>query len=419
MTTTRRICTLLAAAGIAAGAAAPAHAGPLETLRVPEALSAAGPLTPAPVLVADTGLKLDHPGFAGKLFSLPQDTPAPDPDGTGNPATVKAGAPGWDLIGGTSKPGPLKPDADPSDPGSGSGHGTAVAGVLGGVAPNARFVALRTCWDGDQCYQYVQAAAIDWAAARGAKVVSMSWLSGPLEPGLRDAIRSHPEVLFVAIPSGNGGAYNADGEDPQPCGLNASNVLCVSTASADGGLDCGAFGPNSVDVAVPTRGFTTANNGGGTSTTGCATSYAAPAAAGVATILFGINPNATGAMVRDAIVGSARPAPAWAGKSTSGGIIDAAAAVQRLKSGVTTQPLALSVARSGRMLQFTATADAQLTGTIKRDGRVRRRVDLPIAANQPAAVTLPRKAGRYKVALTATDAAGQQAFVKRTFRVSR
>src|SRR3954453_15377670 len=80
-------------------------------------------------------------------------------------------------------------------------------------APNARFVALRPCWGDDQCYQYVQASAFNWAADRGVRVVSMSWLAGaPFEDDLRTAITSHPNVLFVAIPSGNGGACDADGQ---------------------------------------------------------------------------------------------------------------------------------------------------------------------------------------------------------------
>jgi hypothetical protein len=302
-------------------------------MRVPQALDLAGrSLQDVPVLVADTGLDLQNPDIAPRLFSLPSPVPAPD----GVAATVAAGAPGWDLIG-TNTPGDVRPDADPDDPLGGSGHGTAVAGILGaawdngvggaGVAPNARFVALRTCWDGDECYQSVQAPAIDWAAARGVRVASFSWLSGPLEPGLRDAIRNHPEVLFVTIPSGNGGAYDADGDDPQPCGLDAPNVLCVSTSAPDDGLDCGAYGPRSVDVAVPTRNTVTTLNGGGSGPVGCATSFASPAAAGVATILFGIDPSATPAEVRSAIIDSARGVPAWAGRSTSGGIVDAAAAV--------------------------------------------------------------------------------------------
>ncbi|WP_040599042.1 S8 family serine peptidase [Patulibacter medicamentivorans] len=330
----------LVAVAPAADAAAPtdpqaSSQQPLSILRVPQALDLAGrPLQDVPVLVADTGLDLQHPDLAPRLYALPSAVAAPSAEGAGG--TVQAGRPGWDLIG-TNAPGALAPDDDPDDPPGGSGHGTMVAGVLGaawnngvggaGVAPNARFVALRTCWDGDECFQSVQAPAIDWAAARGARVASFSWLSGPLEDGLRDAIVSHPQTLFVTIPSGNGGAFDADGDDPQPCGLDAPNVLCVSTSAPDDGLDCGAFGPRSVDVAVPTRNNITTTNGGGFGPTSCATSFAAPTAAGVATILFGIDPSASPADVRAAIIDSARKVPAWAGKSTSGGIVDAAAAV--------------------------------------------------------------------------------------------
>ena len=80
-----------------------------------------------PVLVADTGLDLQHPDIATRLFSLPAAVPAPDADGVGNLPAVAAGKPGWDLIG-TLAPGALAPDADPDDPPGGSGHGTAVAG---------------------------------------------------------------------------------------------------------------------------------------------------------------------------------------------------------------------------------------------------------------------------------------------------
>lgn len=333
-------CVAAAALPAAADAAAPtdpqaASQQPLQIMKVGAALDQiARPLADVPVLVADTGLDLDHPDIASRLFSLPAAVPAPNPDGP--PGTVAAGSAGWDLIG-TNHHGALRPDADPSDPEGWSGHGTAVAGLLGaawnngqggaGVAPNARFIALRTCWDGDDCYQYVQAAAVDWAADRGARVASFSWLSGPLEESLRAAIVNHPNMLFVTIPSGNGGAYDADGDSPQPCGLDAPNVLCVSTSTPDDRLDCGAYGPRSVDVAVPTQNSITTTNGGGFGPTGCATSYAAPTAAGLATILFGIDPTASAADVRAAIVDSARRAADWQGKSVSGGIADAQAAV--------------------------------------------------------------------------------------------
>lgn len=423
MFTSRRITTLITAAGLVAAGAPAAHAAdPLQTMRVPEAIQAAGQLSAVTVMPLDTGIDLDHPFFADRLFKLPFPTKAPDPDGTGTQPNVKKDAPGWDLIG-TNAPGELKGDADPSDPDGGTGHGTLVSGVLGTVSPNAKFLAMRTCWDNDECFQYVQESAIKWSASRGVRVVSMSWLSGDIEDGLRDAIKAHSQMLFVTIPSGNGGAFDADGDNPQPCGQDLPNVLCVSTSSANDGLDCGAFGPKSVDVAVPTRGIKAPTNGGGTTTTGCATSFAAPAAAGVASILFGAKPDATAAEVKAAIVASARKVPAWKGKSVSGGIIDAAAALQTLKTGVAPeQPepsadeLTLDATRAGFNLRVTASADAQLTGTIRRAGQVRKTVNRALAAGQTVTVGVPKHRGTYKIALTATDASGQQVTIKRTVK---
>ncbi len=316
---------------------------PLKLMRVAAAVQRAGRLRDVPVLVADTGLDLRHPDLRPRLHRLPNAVPAPNPDGVANPGTVPAGTGGWDLIG-TLAPGGLAPDGDPSDPSGGSGHGTAVAGLLGaawnnraggaGVAPNARFLPLRTCWDADQCYQYVQAAAFTWAAARGARVVSMSWLAGDAEPGFTAAIRRAKRTLFVAIPSGPEPGATIDGEARAPCTLNLPNVLCVTTSDPRGRPSCGALGPRSVDVAVPVENSVTTTNGGGFGPTGCATSFAAPTAAGVATILFGAVPRATPAQVRAAIIAGARRTAAFRGKTVSGGVVDADAALRRLRVAV-------------------------------------------------------------------------------------
>ncbi len=319
---------------------------PLQIMRVPDAVTAAGTLADVNVLVADTGLDLDHPDLAGRLFSLPQATKAPNPDGLSDPGTVEAGAPGWDLLG-SLEPSDLAADPDPSDPEGGSGHGTAVAGLLGaewdngaggaGVAPNARFVALRTCWDGDQCYQYVQSAAFDWAAKQGVRVVSMSWLVGDPESDFADAIHNAKRTLFVAIPSGPepDTSIDGEGESRAPCTLKRSpNVLCVTTSGPDNKPSCGAYGRKSVDVAVPVENSITTSNGGGFTSTSCATSFAAPTAAGVATILFGAYPNAKPKQVKEAIIDSARRVRAWKNKTVSGGVIDAKAALKLLKRRV-------------------------------------------------------------------------------------
>lgn len=323
-----------------------AAGGALNLIHEPQALASIGSTPLADVLVSnfDTGLDLDHPDFLTRLATVPAGTPAPNSYGSPPPAPTvvsAGGSNGWDLLG-TNVPGDstLHPDADPTDPVGQTSHGTAVAGILGaafnnrqggiGVAPNARFLAMRTCWDDDDCYQSIQSDAANWAAARGVRVVSMSWLADRADytSDFAPALHAASNTLFVAIPSGNGGATLADA-DRRPCGDPASNILCVTTSSPTDGLDCGDYNPTIVDLAVPTQNNITTSNGGGFSgATGCATSYAAPIAAGAAAVLFGLDPNATPQIVKQALIDSARPAAAWAGKSVSGGILDLDAAVR-------------------------------------------------------------------------------------------
>ncbi len=159
--------------------------------------------------------------------------------------------------------------------------------------------------------------------------------AGDAEPDFTAAIRRAKRTLFVAIPSGPEPGANIDGEARAPCTLNLPNILCVTTSSPSGGVSCGAVGPRSVDVAVPVENSVTTGVGGATGVpTACATSFAAPTAAGVATILFGAVPKATPAQVRAAIIAGARRTAGFRGKTVSGGVIDADAALRILRARV-------------------------------------------------------------------------------------
>ena len=344
-------CTLLLTIAMFAGSvngASPtdpmaAQQQPLRLMHLGAALDRAGSLRQVRVLVADTGIDLDHPDLQSRIFTIRQPVRAPDA-GTfgGNPPQVPAGSHGWDMIGQANgcHPGEERPDADPNDPVGCSGHGTLVAGVLGaahnngtggaGLAPNARFIGMRTCWDGDQCYDHITPPAVQWGIQRGARIVSFSWLSGP-NPALARVIRRNPKTLFVTIPSGNGGPSNADGDRPFPCSVDSANVVCVSTSSPTGGLACGAYGRRVVDLAVPTQNSITTQVGGGYAPTGCATSFASPTAAGVAAILFGMHPGARASTVRKALIRGTVRRSAWRNRSVSGGTLDALRAVNAMK----------------------------------------------------------------------------------------
>jgi subtilisin family serine protease len=159
----------------------------------------------------------------------------------------------------------------------------------------------------------------------------MSWLVGEPEAEFTRAITEARRTLFVAIPSGDEPGANIDGEQRAPCTLKAPNILCVTTSGPDNQPSCGALGPRSVDVAVPVENSITTQNGGGFAATSCATSFAAPTAAGVATILFGAEPKAKPKQVRDAIIDSAHRSTAFKGKTVSGGVVDAKAALKLLR----------------------------------------------------------------------------------------
>jgi hypothetical protein len=343
----------------------------LQTLHVGEAMDRlARPLVEVPVVLPDTGLDLDHPDIAPRLFSLPASVKAPCQadyvfaGGCAAAPMVAPGAPGWDLIGQNKGCGPPPygseydtevPDPDPSDPVTSvgqpgefcTGHGTLVSGVLGaawdnaqggaGVAPNARFIAIRSCWDFDNCYGHVQPPAIDWAIDRGARVVSLSFVNNDdLDP----IIAANPQTLFVVIPSGvvNPPDDLANIGVPEPCSLDLPNVLCVSIASLQDGLSCAPYSATHIDVAAPVEGGVTTVNGGGFAPTGCATSYASPVVGGIATVLFGLVPEATADQVKQAILAGSRPSAAWAGKSVSGGVADLRGAVDALQTMFGLQP---------------------------------------------------------------------------------
>jgi hypothetical protein len=113
-------------------------------------------------------------------------------------------------------------------------------------------------------------------------------------------------------------------------------VLCVTVAANDDSVCGGAYGDSLVDVAVPVQNmYWTDNDTDGTFYNGtdanCFQSVSPTIAGGVATILFGAFPQASGAQVRNAIVAGARPSPEWSGKNVSGGVVDALGALNVLK----------------------------------------------------------------------------------------
>lgn len=117
-------------------------------------------------------------------------------------------------------------------------HGTAVAGVIAaragngvgieGVAPDARLLALRACWQtesGTRCNSFTLAKAMNFALLQGAQIINLS-LSGPQDRLLQklvEAAQARGVRVVGAIDPGQ-----ADGGFPANC----SGVFAVSADGA-------------------------------------------------------------------------------------------------------------------------------------------------------------------------------------------
>jgi len=131
-------------------------------------------------------------------------------------------------------------------------HGTAVAGIIAavadngigiaGVAPNARLMALRACWQVDamtaNCNSFTLAKALQFALDRGAQVINLS-LTGPEDPLLHllldDAIVHKVTVVGAADPLTSGGGFPAS--HPGVIAVSRDDSAEPGTAVTAPGLD--------------------------------------------------------------------------------------------------------------------------------------------------------------------------------------
>lgn len=237
--------------------------------------------------ILDSGLKLSHRQFSNA-------------DGSGNRATLDADMVWWDGQNGNDC----------------TGHGTAVASVLGGrnfgVAKGVRLHGVRIFGCSDWTLTSTIIAGVDWVTQNSVKpaVANLSldvpgWLNGS---ALDDAIRTSifTGVTYV-VSAGNS---NADVKDftpariPEVITVAATDINDVKTSTSN-------FGPG-VDVFAPGENimvafFDDSNHNGIADDFAFAdgTSLAAPAVAGAVARFLGVFPNASPAAAQGAVVTAA------------------------------------------------------------------------------------------------------------------
>jgi subtilisin family serine protease len=221
--------------------------------------------------VVDTGVMIDHPTFEGRATS------------------------GFDAIDG---------DNDASD---GHGHGTHVAGTIGGaeygVAKGVNIVAVRVLNDQGSGTTEQVVAGIDWVAQNhsGPSVANMS-LGGGVDDALDDAVRGAVSSgVTFAVAAGNSAA---DAADFSPARV-AEAITVAASDDADGQASFSNFGAG-VDLYAPGVGITSSWNDGGTNTIS-GTSMATPHVTGAAALYLSAHPDASPADVAAGLTAAATP----------------------------------------------------------------------------------------------------------------
>jgi uncharacterized repeat protein (TIGR01451 family) len=263
------------------------------------------------VAILDTGIDPAHPEFSGRLV------------------------PGYDFVNG---------DSDPRDD---KGHGTHVAGItaagidnsigMAGIAGRSKIMPVKVLnQDGSGWWSDV-AAGITWAVDQGAKVINMSLAGTVGSNSLLNALNyAEAHDVLVVVSAGN------DNSDQLRYPASYDQVLAVgATTSAGTRWSLSNYGPN-VDVMAPGATIYScywSASAGSTYGFMSGTSMAAPHAAGVAALLFSINPSLSVAEVKQAILNTATDmGDPGVDPLYGSGLIDARAALDSVPSGSYTPP---------------------------------------------------------------------------------
>jgi subtilisin family serine protease len=207
-------------------------------------------------------------------------------------------------------------------------HGTAVAGIIAaragngvgiaGIAPDARLMALRACWESAgapaRCNSFTLGRALDFALMHGTQVINLS-LTGPadrlLQALLDAALARGIAVIGAADPR------RADG------GFPASHPGVIAVAQAGTAAPLGALRAPGADVPTCLPGGRWGLVNG--------SSYAAAHVSGLVALLLQLRPATTPAQLRSRLAEGAADPSAQAGAPRSGhaGSIGACAVLGR------------------------------------------------------------------------------------------
>ncbi|MDP2209925.1 MAG: choice-of-anchor D domain-containing protein [Bacteroidota bacterium] len=303
--------------------------------------------------VLDTGVDPNHEDLSTNIWTNPGEVAGNgiDDDGNGYIDDVY----GWDFFNN---------DNNPYDD---NGHGTHVSGTIAAIGNNGKGV-VGVCWSakimalkflsaGGSGYTDGAISAVEYATMMNARLTSNSWGGGGYSQGLYDAIQAagNAGVLFVAA-AGNS-SMNTDINPNYPSCYDLGNIISVASTTSDDQMSSFSnYGLLTVDLGAPGSNIYSTlpgNNYGSYS----GTSMATPHVAGVAGLVLSLNSHLGGSDVKNIILSSIDPISALAGKTVTGGRLNAFQALQNTQTWINVEPLS-GVIPPGSSADLTVTFDA-------------------------------------------------------------
>lgn len=278
------------------------------------------------VAVLDSGVDYTHKDLVANMWARPDSVPEYSDDELGTFDDVR----GFDA------------DATAGDPMDDNGHGTHCAGIIGAEGDNDEGIAginwkveimpLKFLGRGGFGTTKNAIEAINYAIDRkkhgvNVRVINASWGSTQYSRALEDAIRAAGDegILFVAAAGNNAG--DNDRRAHYPSNYNLPNVISVAALDrADALATFSNYGLKSVHIAAPGRDILSTWLGD-EYREASGTSMAAPQVSGVAALILSKEPKLSVEKLRERLLSSVDKIDALAGKTSTGGRLNAAKAV--------------------------------------------------------------------------------------------